>query len=182
VANLVPEDNQLIITGEKLLRLRNNLDPENFKKFLRENHDKLDINIINDYGRLYDQQVIDSEIVKERNNVELHAPGFNNLGPGTKVATRMRNGDKPINNLDRAALVHDIDYYNPAITREQADDNMVKKTSFLKPLFKTAFAVARAVKPVTEKNYDLYNILKSETISKGWASESEFTRPIPATD
>lgn len=39
---------------------------------------------------------------------------------------RLYNHKKPINYLDEAALIHDIDYMNPYITKDQADYNMVE--------------------------------------------------------
>lgn len=41
---------------------------------------------------------------------ELHWPGYNYLGPGTKLDERMEKDDKPINKLDAAAKEHDIYY------------------------------------------------------------------------
>lgn len=39
---------------------------------------------------------------------ERHFPGYNFCGPGTDVARRLREGVKPINELDRACLMHDL--------------------------------------------------------------------------
>lgn len=44
-------------------------------------------------------------------DTEIHVPGFNYLGPGTKLEERLARGDKPINKLDEAAMEHDI-FYN----------------------------------------------------------------------
>ena len=41
---------------------------------------------------------------------ELHAPGYNFLGPGTRLDKRLQRGDKGINPLDEAAKRHDIFY------------------------------------------------------------------------
>lgn len=41
---------------------------------------------------------------------EAHWPGYNFLGPGTKLAKRLGKGDKGINPLDEAAREHDISY------------------------------------------------------------------------
>ena len=41
---------------------------------------------------------------------ELHLPGHNFTGPGTRVEERLLRGDKPINKLDKAAREHDIMY------------------------------------------------------------------------
>jgi hypothetical protein len=39
---------------------------------------------------------------------ERHLPGYNFCGPGTNVHRRLRNGVKPMNKLDAAALRHDL--------------------------------------------------------------------------
>lgn len=42
--------------------------------------------------------------------VEVHLPGYQYCGPGTKLQTRLQRGDPGINPLDRACKVHDIAY------------------------------------------------------------------------
>lgn len=41
---------------------------------------------------------------------ELHAPGYQYLGPGTKLEKRLNRNDPGVNELDRAAKEHDIAY------------------------------------------------------------------------
>lgn len=41
---------------------------------------------------------------------ELHLPGYNYCGPGTKLAARLTRGDPPVNQLDSACKEHDIAY------------------------------------------------------------------------
>jgi len=41
---------------------------------------------------------------------ELHLPGYNYCGPGTKLAARLARGDNPINPHDSACQEHDIAY------------------------------------------------------------------------
>lgn len=55
---------------------------------------------------------------------EMHWPGYNYLGPGTKLDKRLERGDKPINKLDEAAKDHDIFYKNhkDTKTRHKADE------------------------------------------------------------
>lgn len=57
-------------------------------------------------------------------NTELHLPGHSYAGPGTKVLSRIINKIKPINDLDKASLIHDIEYSNPQISKFKADNNM----------------------------------------------------------
>lgn len=42
--------------------------------------------------------------------VEVHLPGYQYCGPGTKLQTRLQRGDPGINPLDRACKDHDIAY------------------------------------------------------------------------
>lgn len=50
---------------------------------------------------------------------EMHAPGYNFLGPGTKLDERLERGDKGINKLDEAAKEHDIFYRDHSKTKER---------------------------------------------------------------
>lgn len=51
-------------------------------------------------------------------------PFHNYAGPGTHVIERLQNSKPPTTILDKAALIHDIDYMNPNITKQQADITM----------------------------------------------------------
>lgn len=55
--------------------------------------------------------------------VELHIPGYNYCGPGTKLQKRLARGDKGINLLDKACQQHDIAYSASSETskRHEAD-------------------------------------------------------------
>lgn len=61
--------------------------------------------------------------------VELHLPGYQFCGPGTKLEKRLRRGDKGINPLDAACRIHDIAYsQNTDINRRhQADIELADK-------------------------------------------------------
>ena len=50
---------------------------------------------------------------------ERHFPGYQYLGPGTNLETRLELGIEPINDLDRIAQLHDIGY-----SREPAQSKM----------------------------------------------------------
>lgn len=52
---------------------------------------------------------------------EWHLPFHNFIGPGTHILTRLKNGVKPINKADAAALIHDVEYLNPYIDERDAD-------------------------------------------------------------
>lgn len=43
---------------------------------------------------------------------ELHLPGYNYCGPGTKLQKRLLRGDRGVNKLDEACMHHDIAYQN----------------------------------------------------------------------
>lgn len=58
---------------------------------------------------------------------ELHIPGYNYCGPGTKLAARLARGSKPINGLDSACQEHDIAYSKNKenISARHAADNVL---------------------------------------------------------
>lgn len=60
--------------------------------------------------------------------VELHIPGYNYCGPGTKLAKRLQRGDIGINPLDEACRQHDIIYskFQDVERRNQADRELAK--------------------------------------------------------
>lgn len=62
---------------------------------------------------------------------ELHLPGYQFCGPGTKLQKRLLRGDRGINQLDEACMYHDIAYNNSDLNvRHKADLellNMAKK-------------------------------------------------------
>ena len=67
--------------------------------------------------------------------VEMHIPGHNFTGPGTKLDTRLKHNltpkewSKPINRVDKAAYHHDTGYLmNPGVkTRNKVDKKMLKE-------------------------------------------------------
>lgn len=58
---------------------------------------------------------------------ELHLPGYQYCGPGTKLAKRLARGDPGINPLDRACKEHDIAYSNKQTDRKEADLKLADK-------------------------------------------------------
>jgi ribosomal protein S5 len=61
--------------------------------------------------------------------VELHIPGYNYCGPGTKLSKRLSRGDKGVNDLDEACKEHDIAYNKSLdlINRHKADRVLLEK-------------------------------------------------------
>lgn len=90
--------------------------------------------------------------------VELHIPGYQYCGPGTRLKKRLARGDLGINPLDAACREHDIAYSrsNDLQDRHVADKilaekawNRVKKSSSLKEKL-AAMTVAAAMKAKTK--------------------------------
>lgn len=61
--------------------------------------------------------------------VELHIPGYNYCGPGTKLHARLSRGDVGVNPLDEACKNHDIAYslYKDLPSRYRADKNLAEQ-------------------------------------------------------
>ena len=59
---------------------------------------------------------------------ELHWPGYQYMGPGTKLEKRLKRGDPGVNRLDRIAKQHDIDYSRAKNFQNKwtADAKMIK--------------------------------------------------------
>jgi len=55
---------------------------------------------------------------------ELHLPGHNYTGPGTKLKERLLKGDVPVKELDKAAQFHDMTY---AIFKDKKDRHVFDK-------------------------------------------------------
>lgn len=60
---------------------------------------------------------------------ELHMPGYNYCGPGTKLRKRLQRGDVGVNVLDEACKEHDISYSESEelSRRHAADEKLYKK-------------------------------------------------------
>ena len=63
-----------------------------------------------------------------QDGIEVHWPGYQFMGPGTKLAKRLKRGDPGINRLDKIAKQHDIDYSHAKNLRDKwkADTKMIK--------------------------------------------------------
>lgn len=59
--------------------------------------------------------------------IELHLPGYNYCGPGTKLQKRLLRGDRGVNKLDDACMLHDIAYANhkDLNNRNKADSQLL---------------------------------------------------------
>ena len=63
-----------------------------------------------------------------KTGLEFHWPGYQYMGPGTKLEKRLKRGDSGINRLDRIAKQHDIDYSRAKNLQDKwkADEKMIK--------------------------------------------------------
>ena len=63
-----------------------------------------------------------------KTGIEFHWPGYQYMGPGTKLKKRLACGDPGINRLDRLAKQHDIDYSKAKNLQDKwkADAKMIK--------------------------------------------------------
>ena len=52
----------------------------------------------------------DLQSLLNKTGIEFHWPGYQYMGPGTRLKKRLKRGDPGINRLDRIAKQHDIDY------------------------------------------------------------------------
>ena len=71
---------------------------------------------------------LDIQKLLSKTGIEYHVPGYQYLGPGTKLKKRLARGDPGKNRLDRIAKQHDINYSVATNLRDKwkADDKMIK--------------------------------------------------------
>ncbi|KAJ9592371.1 hypothetical protein L9F63_015977, partial [Diploptera punctata] len=105
--------------------------------------------------------------------VELHIPGYQYCGPGTKVDKRLKRGDRGINPLDAACLIHDIKYSQSSNLdhRHTADLQLAKKafervrasdaSIGLSALGALAGGSAQIAKVVKSAQADKHNLMES---------------------
>jgi len=65
--------------------------------------------------------------------MEFHWPGYQYMGPGTKLEKRLKRGDPGINRLDRISKTHDIDYSKTKSLKDKhkADRKMIRSIDTL---------------------------------------------------
>ena len=71
---------------------------------------------------------LDIQKLLSKTGIEYHVPGYQYLGPGTKLKKRLAREDPGKNLLDRIAKQHNIDYSVARNLRYKwkADDKMIK--------------------------------------------------------
>src|SRR3954452_11766516 len=84
---------------------------------------------------------------------EIHFPGSNYLGPGTKFKERIKQGVKPVDRVDEAAMHHDLAYHihKDKDKRHEADRKLLADIdSIQNPTFKEklkALTTKAVIKP-----------------------------------
>ena len=78
-------------------------------------------------------QGVDIQKWLSKTGIEFHVPGYQYLGPGTKLKKRLARGDPGINRLDRIAKQHDIDYARAKSLQDKwiADTRMIQSINKL---------------------------------------------------
>ena len=78
-------------------------------------------------------QGVDIQKWLSKTGIEFHVPGYQYLGPGTKLKKRLARGDPGINRLDRIAKQHDIDYARAKGLQDKliADTRMIQSINKL---------------------------------------------------
>lgn len=111
---------------------------------------------------------------------QLHLPFHKYAGPGTHIVANIKNKVKPINNLDRASLIHDIEY-SKSTNDIRADLNMVKNIIKKDPtdipiamLTGIAFALKNALGIRLSRKNGNYDKLKALAINNKLANERDF--------
>ena len=97
---------------------------------------------------------VDVQKMLEKTGIEFHWPGYQYMGPGTKLKKRLARGDPGINRLDRISKQHDIDYSTARSLRDKhrADRTMIRSIQRL-PGKKTL--TERAIKNIMQAKVGL---------------------------
>jgi hypothetical protein len=93
---------------------------------------------------------------------EMHLPGYNFAGPGTKLNKRLnddltpKDNSKPINRVDEAAYKHDVCYLKNKDTQTRntvCDENMLKQLKFYNPSLRERIDRSIVSKIIGTKKY-----------------------------
>jgi len=87
-----------------------------------------------------------NDILNSKKLPELHIPGYNYCGPGTKLRERLLRDDKPVNSLDEACQMHDMHY---GLFKDTKDRHV-----FDKKLQSAAFRVAKNANATLKEKLD----------------------------
>ena len=106
---------------------------------------------------------------------ELHIPGYNFCGPGTKLLKRLDRGDLPVNKTDAVCRTHDIDY-SKATSKEDvraADLKMIRSLKGVKGASKLIPKIAIGTKIMAEDLGILDPATFNKKIKKGKGKKPE---------
>lgn len=118
---------------------------------------------------------------------ELHVPGYQYCGPGTKLKKRLKRGDKGINPLDSACKKHDIVYsqYKKGDERREADRELgkeawkrVKSADATIGERATALAVSGIMKAKSALGFGLKKSKLKKTKTKRSSTKTVFKKAI----
>lgn len=108
--------------------------------------------------------------------VELHVPGYQYCGPGTKLQKRLARGDLGVNPLDAACKQHDIAYSKNRdnLSARHEADKILAERAWQRVLAKdasvgekaTAWAVANTMKAKTKLGMGMEKKKKKRTVKK----------------
>lgn len=108
--------------------------------------------------------------------IELHVPGYQYCGPGTKLTKRLARGDQGINALDAACKEHDIAYSKNRdnLVARHAADKILTEKAWKRVLASdaslgekaTAWAVANTMKAKTKLGMGIKKKLKKKVSLK----------------
>jgi len=106
-------------------------DVERIEPFIRaQERERLEFEqrIIEIENRVRFRIASEQEAKEEKGTFELHIPGFNYAGPGTRIAENIRNNVEPFNAVDAIARQHDIDYVSANTEQDirEADLRMMR--------------------------------------------------------
>lgn len=79
------------------------------------------------------KQMLYQLLLQEQNQAQHHVPGYNYMGPGTRIATNILSNIPPTNQVDDVAIHHDLDYLQEgsSLTGQlKADWRAIKESSF----------------------------------------------------
>lgn len=119
--------------------------------------------------------------------IELHIPGYQFCGPGTRLQQRLANGDTGINPLDVACREHDIAYSShkdlekrhvaDSVLAEKARQRITAKDSSLGEKV-SATAVWAAMKAKTKLGMGVKKNARKKTVRSSEAKKRKKTRRI----
>lgn len=116
---------------------------------------------------------------------EVHIPGYQYCGPGTKLAKRLARNDPGINGLDRACKLHDIAYLKSDLKARHIADKELQEAAWHRVKSKdasigeksAAWAVTNIMK--TKRRFGMgHNLRKRKSKSKRRASKQKNRRQV----